>query len=435
MSGEPDAPRAGTEGIGSLKAYFSPVSRIVRQGPTMNQSNLLFTGIPLGWAGAIGSVVSVMFIGAILLAFLRLYQRRIVLPTDRGIRAIAAAFAFYIVADAISGAFNNHGWVTWREVAEDLPFIGFAFVYARLSLSRREDVLDMVELNAIGGAFVTVAIVLVETTILGRLRAEGMAGNPGVLAVIASLSYGICLLAATRRHGRMRQVALAAALAAAATLLLTGMRALWPFLLIGPVIPLVILRPALDWRAIRNGALAAAIPLLAVAYLTHGMVQLRLQALATGMEQAEAGNYEDSVGQRLILWKHGLNEALANPVVGAGPAITKVQPSQSLGYSHYHNFLLTAMIHSGIIGVIAILGLFAVPLMVLVSRVRDDVGRAGLSLLMVLYAIFLLSGSVGIMLGHDIHDTIFIYGTIVASFLIRGKQTLPAGQTVQDPIP
>lgn len=432
MKGDLPSSVAGSESTASLKAHFGPFGKFVGYRPTMNQSNLLFTGIPLGWAGVIGSAVSILFIGAILLAFLRLYQRRIVFPTDRSIRAIGIAFAFYILADVISAVFNNHGWITWREVIEDLPFIGFAFVYARLSLSRREDVLDMVEFGAIAGAFATIAIVAVEMTVFGHSRAEAAAGNPGVLAVIASLLYGICLLAATRRHGRMKWIALAAALAAAAAILLTGMRALWPFLLIGPMIPLLVLRPTFNWRAVRTGLLAAAIPLLAVAYLTQGVVESRVDALVKGVERAEAGNYDNSVGHRLILWQRGVNEALANPLVGSGPAAAKVQLPGNVIYSHYHNFLLNAMIRSGILGVLAIIGLFAVPLWVLVPRVRDETGRAGLSLLLVMYATFLLSGSVGIMLGHDIHDAMFIYGTIVASFLTAGRQTLPVGQTARN---
>lgn len=428
MRDEPDEPAVAAGGMSSIKAQLGPLGQLVRKGPTLNQSNLLFTGIPLGWAGVIGSAVSVMFGGAVLLAMLRLYQRKIRFPTDRGILAIAAAFAFYIAADVISALFNNHGWVTWREVVEDLPFIGFIFVYARLSFSRRADVLYMVELGAITGTFATAIVVTVELLTGNHSRAEGLAGNPGVLAVIASLAYGVCLIAAVRHNGRTRWVALMAALAAATILLLTGMRALWPFLLIGPIIPLAILRPALDWRAISKGALIAAAPLLLVAYLTHGMVQTRMDALVTGVEQAEAGNYSDSVGKRLVLWKYGLVRAFENPLVGTGPGTAKIETAESLGYSHYHNFLLNAMIRSGLVGVLALIGLFAVPLWVMVPMVRDPRTRdgeslAGLSLLVAMYATFLLSGSVGIMLGHDIHDTIFIYGTIVASFLVRGERT------------
>jgi hypothetical protein len=177
-----------------------PVTRLFDRRPTLDQMNLLFSGVVLGWAGVVGSVVSVLFSGAILLAFLRLYQRKIVFPSDRAILAIALAFAFYLAADVISGLFHNDGMVTWRQVAKDIPFLGFAFVYARLSLSRREDALDAVERGAILGAFATILVIGAELIFTAHDRAEGLAGNPGVLAVISSLVYGICLLAAVRHE-------------------------------------------------------------------------------------------------------------------------------------------------------------------------------------------------------------------------------------------
>jgi 5-dehydro-4-deoxyglucarate dehydratase len=51
---------------------------------------------------------------------------------------------------------------------------------------------------------------------------------------------------------------------------------------------------------------------------------------------------------------------------------------------------------------------------------KDGVGNIGLALMLALEAAYLLSGSVGIMLGHDILDTLFIYGMIVTSFIVLG---------------
>jgi O-antigen ligase len=374
-----------------------------------------------------GSGVSVLFSGAILLAFLRLYQRKIVFPSDRAILAVALAFAFYLAADVISGLFHNDGMVTWRQVAKDIPFLGFAFVYARLCLSRREDVLDAVERGAISGAFATLLVTGAELTFTAHDRAEGLAGNPGVLAVISSLVYGICLLSAVRHEERKRWVAFLAALAAATALLFTGMRALWPFLLIGPAIPLIVLRPALNWSVVRRGILIAILPLLLIGYMTYDMIATRMEALVEDVERTQVGQDDGSLGKRLVIWKHGLEKAEENPIIGSGPGSIKEDSSEVFGVSHYHNFLLNALVKSGVPGVLAILGLFIVPLVVVARRLRpaDGTGLAGLSLLLTLQITFLLSGSVGIMLGHDIHDALFIYGTIVACFLVAGKQTLP----------
>lgn len=429
MQNEPRETAHQGTGVDPRRSGSASITGFFRQRPTLNQMNLVFSGVVLGWAGVIGSTVSVLFSGAILLAILRLFQRKIVLPTDRGILAIGAAFAFYLVADVISAVFNNDGWITWREAVEDLPFLGFLVVYARLSLSRREDVIDAVERGAIGGAIAMLVLTIAELAFIRHARVEGMTGNPGVLAVVSSIVYGICLLAATRHGGKMRWIALAAALCAAVTILFTGMRALWPFLLIAPAIPIFVLRPALNWPAIRRGVIVGALPVLAVAYLTHGMIERRLEAAVLDVEKAEAGDYDSSIGKRLEMWKNGFHQAVQNPLLGAGPGLAREPNSPTMGLSHYHNFLLNSMVRSGIVGVLAILGLFIVPLWVLIPRARDDVGLTGLSLLLSVQIAFLLSGSVGIMLGHDIHDSLFIYSTIVASFLVTGRQTVPLAES------
>jgi O-antigen ligase len=375
----------------------------------------------------IGSVVSILFIGAILLSFLDVFHRKTVFPADRGVMAIVASFVFYVLADTISAIFNNDGWVTWREIIEDLPFLGFAFIYARVSLLNRKDLLDAVERGAIYGSFAMLAVVGTELIVTQHDRPEGMAGNPGVLALVSSLVYGICLLAATRRHGRMRWVALTGALCAATTVLFAGTRALWPFLFIAPVIPLIILRPVIDWAAVRRGAIISTLPLVAMAYLTCGSVERRLEALETDLNKAAIGNFDSSIGERITMWKSGLNKALERPLLGLGPGFERSSRSQGVHYTHYHNFLLNAMVRSGVLGVTAIVSIFIVPIWVFIRRLHDDVSRAGLSLLLILQCAFLLSGSVGIMLGHDIHDALFIFGTTVATALISRKQETPAG--------
>lgn len=388
--------------------------------PTLDEMNLAFTAAVIGYAGLLGSVVSILVIGAILLAFLRLYQNKIALPTNWYVLAIAAAFAFYCLADAISGAVNFDGWNTLSEVVETLPFLGFVFVYGRLSLSEREDVLSAVEFGAISGSYLTLILASCELAFTNHVRAEGMAGNSGVLAVISAILYGICVLSVVRRRGGLRWLALFATVSAGATLLLTGTRALWPFLAIALFIPLAVLRPRIDWPAIRRVALIAAIPTIAISYLTFHMVEARLAAIVNDYQQIEAGNYDSSIGDRLVLWQNGMKLAAEKPILGQGPGAAQAADSKTIGYSHFHNFLLNAMVRSGLLGVAAVLGIFVVPLWLLIRRRHDEVSLFGLAILVTVQAVFLLSGSVGIMLGHDIHDVLFIYSTITASFLVFG---------------
>jgi O-antigen ligase len=91
-----------------------------------------------------------------------------------------------------------------------------------------------------------------------------------------------------------------------------------------------------------------------------------------------------------------------------------------LVYTHFHNFLLDAWVRAGLIGVAALLMLLLVPLLIAVRARRDAVGNAGLAMMAVLVLTYAVSGMTNIMLGHDILDSLFIYGMITATFLIFG---------------
>lgn len=396
------------------------MDRLLRR-PTLDESNRLFTLVVIGWGGVVGSLVSILYAGAMLAALPRLYRRQIALPADCGVIAIAAAFALFFTTEALSGAINYEGWPTLRQLASNLPFLGFLLVYARLSLSSRADLMRAVEFGAVSGAFGALVLALVQVGMLDFERAEGAAGNPGVLALISALLYGLCILTAVRRPGRMRWMALVAAIGAAAALLLTGMRALWPMLLVAPFIPLVVLRPKIDPGALRRGALLSALPVALALYLTYGMVGERVESLVADLDRIEEGDYDSSVGKRLKMWHGGLELAAQEPVFGHGPAVSDTKKPELIGYSHLHNFVLNAMVRSGLAGVAAVLALFFVPLWVLVRRRGDAISLFGVAMLLTLQAAYLMSGLVGIMLGHDILDALFIYGTIVASFLVLGE--------------
>ncbi len=398
------------------------MTRLLRR-PTLDESNRVFTAVVIGWGGIVGSGVSILFSGAILAAAVRLYRRDIAFPADRDALAIGAAFALFFLSEALSGAVNYEGWPTLREVLSNLPFLGFLLIYARLSLSSRQGIVQAVEFGAVTGAFGAFAWVLVEIFVQDSPRAEGAAGNPGVLALISALLYGLCLLTATRRSDRLRWVALLAAICAAAALLLTGMRALWPMLVVAPFIPLAVLRPKIDAKALRRGVLVAALPAALAVFLTYGVVETRIGGLAADFDRIERGDYDSSIGKRLTMWDAGLDLATAKPVFGHGPAVSSDENPDRIGFSHLHNFLLNAMVRAGIVGVAAVLALFIVPLWVAARRGGDDISRFGVAMLLTLHAAFLMSGLVGIMLGHDILDALFIFGTVVASFLVLGRRT------------
>jgi O-antigen ligase len=398
----------------------------------MDQTNLVYTSAMIGWGAVIGSAISFLLSGAILWAIFRLYQRKIALPAQREVIWIGAAFALFFLSEALAGTLSYSGYKTFQEVAERLPFLGFLFVYGRLSLSRREDVLRSVEVGVVTGGFATLAYALFQAVVQGQPRAEGMAGNPGPFALVTAVLFGLAVITAMRRQDRMRLAAVLAAIATAVALILSGMRSLWPMLVIAPVIPLAIFRSRIPPSGSARAALFATAAVVIAGFFTMDTLQMRVAKLADDYERiVEHNDYDNSLGQRLRLWHVGLERAAERPIFGHGPGNAMEMPVgrrdteavQRLGYTHFHNFLLNAMVRSGLIGVTAILLMLVLPIWICARKPRDETGDFGFAMLLSIELAYVLSGVFGIMLGHDISDALFIYGIIVSSFLVLGKFT------------
>lgn len=395
--------------------------------PTMDQFNRVFTAATVGWGAIVGSVISFLFSGAILWAIFRLFQGRIRFPTDRSVLLIGTAFGLYFAAEALAGLVSFEGTPTLIKVGENLPFLGFLLVYARLALTCRDDVLTSCEIGIITGSFGAFAFAAYQVFLDGAGRAEGMAGNPGPFAVLCSVIYGMCIFISMRRNDRMQLWAGLAAIAAAGALLLSGMRSLWPMLLVAPVIAVAIGRPNLRWQGSQKLALGIVASSMAVLFLSFDLVSTRVQSFIGDYESISEGDYANSLGYRLRLWEAAAELASKQPIFGYGPGGAEVQVAQRIveaeigvNFSHSHNFVLDTMISSGLIGLAALLFMFAAPLWIAARRKRDNVADFGFMLMVTTTASYFFSGIVGIMLGHDILDAFFIYCFIVGSYLVLG---------------
>lgn len=411
--------------------------------PTLDQSNRAFTAAVIGGGGVAGSAVSVLVSGAVLVGLLRLWQGLIALPRDRQVWIIAAAFAARFLAETLSTLVNYTGpWDLYEGMISNLPFLGFVLIFARLSLTPREAVLRWAEYGAVGGGIGAGLFALSQVVILGMPRAEGLAGNSGPFALVCALLFAFCTLAALRNAGPMRQVAVAGAALSAVALLLSGMRSLWPMLLISPLLAVWLLgiRPRrLISASVLLGGLVAAAVLGAIAYPT---IERRVAALASDFERVEQGNYNNSLGQRLRVWNAAIELIGQKPVFGHGPGhvadaihqAARVEGQRDIFFTHAHNVFLNAMLRSGVPGLFAVVCLLAAPL-VLTARVRKDAtARAGFALLACVTAAYLINGLVNVSFGHDILDAVYISAMVTFTYLVFGPSPGSASDTVADAI-
>ena len=402
--------------------------------PTLDENNRWYTAVVIGGGGVAGSLVSFLLSSALVLGVWRLWQGYIAIPGNRSVRWIGAAFAFFFLAEALSTLINHvDRWTFLEGVVSNLPFLAFLIVFGRLSLTPRPDVLRWVEIGVIGGGIGAFLFACFQVFVQGLARAEGMAGNPGPFALVCSVLYSLLLVTAMRRRDLIGQLAGLAAVASAIAVLLSGMRSLWPILIMAPLLIAFMLGIFPKKANARKIGLGVVVPVLLVAALGYGTIENRMSKLADDYEQISVGEYDNSLGQRLRIWRAALRMIGESPVFGHGPGKARVEMAErttddggpAITYSHAHNFVLNTWMRSGFIGLAAMLSMFAVPLWVAGRAEKDEIGRTGYAMMCAICMCYVTTGLFNNSFGHDILDALFIYGMITTSYLVFGSSGTP----------
>lgn len=402
--------------------------------PTLDENNRWFTAVVIGGGGVAGSLVSFLYSSALVLGIWRLSLGLIALPRDRAVRLIGASFLAYFAAEALATLVNYSGPADLVEgMLANLPFVAFLVVFGRLSLTPRPDALRWVDYGSIGGAFGVGLYALIEVFVAGYPRAEGLAGNSGPFALISAVLFGFCVAIVIYRRDHMRKIAGGAALFAAVALILSGMRSLWPMLLLSPLLLVWLLGFVPEAVFTRRNALAAAVAAVVVASLGYSTVHTRVMSLVRDFEKVDAGNYDNSLGQRLRVWSAAIELIEQKPVFGQGPAhasraleaAASERGEKEITFTHAHNLALNALMRSGIFGLATVIAMFFVPLWLAGRRKKDEIGQIGYALMVTLCTTYLVNGAVNISFGHDIVDAFFLYCMITTVYLVFGPSGTP----------
>jgi O-antigen ligase len=414
-----------------------PVTLKDLRKPTLDENNRWFTAVVIGGGGVVGSFASFLVSSALVLGIWRLAQGYIAIPRDRSVRWIGAALALFFLAEAVSTLVNYvDRWTFVEGFISNLPFLAFLIIYGRLSLTPRPDVLRWVEIGAIGGGIGAFLFALVQVYIRGFPRAEGFAGNPGPFALVCSVIYCLLIVTAMRRRDLTGRIAAIAAAASAVAVLLSGMRSLWPILIVAPALMAFMLGyvPKRANAAKIGGGLAAAV--LVVGALGYGTIENRVMRLVDDYERVAAGQYNNSLGQRLRIWRAAVSLIGESPVFGHGPGKARIEMAKrtaedggrAITYSHAHNFVLNTWMRSGILGVAAMLSMLIVPLWQAGRADKDAIGRTGYAMMCAICLCYVTTGLFNNSFGHDILDAVFIYGIITTSYLVFGPSATPRRQ-------
>ncbi|WP_367715461.1 O-antigen ligase family protein [Nitratireductor sp. GISD-1A_MAKvit] len=401
-------------------------------------TNRLFTLGAFSLPPVLGSVTSVVWHGGALWCVFEVLSKRRRLSPDRAMRWLAALMLVYIAANIAAFLAGNPSWALAYKLLPLATFLLFPFSYSIWTISDRQEVAHAVLLGCTLASFGALVLALIQYGYLG-LRAEGGAGNALVFADVACLAGLSCLAGALILDDRRVPVLLFAFMAAFCAVIMSGSRSVWGVMIVLTLIELFVFRKRV-MKVIRGRVLALVGMALIIVVLTSGLIVDRFETLLVNLDRlTQSADYSTSVGLRVALWETGLKLFAERPILGYGLQNTSDLIRQILhesygldvSFTHFHNGFLTILVEGGIVAGGAIVAMFALitffAIRALSSR-NEPVTRLGGMILLVLVAVYAGGGSVNIVFGHDILDTVFMMFLIVGLYLSCGTSRLPDAQ-------
>lgn len=94
------------------------------------------------------------------------------------------------------------------------------------------------------------------------------------------------------------------------------------------------------------------------------------------------------------------------------------------GFSHFHNGFLTALVEAGILGAVTLAAIFVVAARNAAKVLRtstDAIERFGATLIVIVVITYLTAGMTGILVGHDILDSVLMIFLVSGTYLASGR--------------
>lgn len=404
--------------------------------------NVYFSILCFFFPPVLGSLVSFVFNGGALasLAMIGAGKRRF--NIDRPMIWLTVAIYAYCAANLMASIVNNS---LARDAPHLIPLVTFLFFpvsYSTWSVTQKATLARTIVLSSMAACFVALLMAVIQQYWMG-VRAEGGAGNPIVFATVVCLAVVVCVAGALSGIERARNPLFYAALAGTIAIIYSGSRIVWLALLIAGIAVLLINHRRLRGRnAVRVLLLLTAVGVVIAAFgfqAISGRVDfLRSDWDALGTHD----NYDTSVGIRVALWEIGLKAFHDMPVFGHGVGASQLlikqgfhdQFAMDTGFNHFHNGFLTALVQAGILGAVTLAAIFVFAAGNAVRVLRnsgDPVERFGATMIVIVVITYLTAGMTGILIGHDILDSVLMVFLVCGTYLASGRQApLAEGQAL-----
>lgn len=209
--------------------------------------------------------------------------------------------------------------------------------------------------------------------------------------------------------------------------ILSGSRGAWI------VAPIILCGLAWNYSAIFKSKKIAISLVMLLTVTTFGLsqstvVQKRIGQAFTDIAKLEQGNMNSSLGKRIVLWDSALTSTAEAPIFGLGyegrvesrkAQVARGEMAQQSDYwlqVHAHNEYLEALSVFGVIGFVALMGIFLIPLYFHIKHESEDDAQRVLNQAGIVNIIATMGyGMTQVFLGHN-SGAIF-YPVMVAIFL------------------
>ena len=407
--------------LSSIKEKFTP-----------SLANIYFS-IVCFLSPVVGSAVSFVFNGGGLWSALLIALKRRRFNSDRPMLAMTAAIYAYCGANLLASIINNSIVRDASHLLSLVTFLFFPVSYSAWSISQKTPLVRVIILSSICACLGALVLAIIQQYWLG-IRAKGGAGNAIVFAEVACLCVMICLTGIVSGIEKAKGGVLdGAVLAGTVAIIYSGSRILWLALLVAGIAVLLINLPKLKGTsAIRLLLLLAATGIVS-AVLGFRVIADRTDFLFADWNSLSThGDYTTALGLRVALWDIGLKAFREAPLFGHGmgavsPLMMKgfqEQYGMTAGFSHFHNGFLTALVGAGILGAVTLAAIFVVAARNAAKVLRtsiDPIERFGATMIVIVVITYLTAGMTGILVGHDILDSVLMVFLVSGTYLASGR--------------
>jgi len=407
---------------------------------TPSRINIYFSTLCFFFPPVLGSVVSFVFNGGGLWSVLLIVFKKRRFNTDRAMMALTIAIYAYCAANLVASIVNN---ALVQDAPRLIPLVTFLFFpvsYSTWSISQKTTLVRIIVLSSLAACFIALLLAVAQQYWVG-MRAKGGAGNAIVFAEVLCLAVMVCVAGALSGIERHRIALLCAALGGTIAIIYSETRIVWLALLIAGIAVLLINQRRLRGRnAVRLLLLLAAVGVV-VAAVGFQTISGRIEFLRADWNALGAqGHYDTSLGFRVALWEIGLKAFRETPLFGHGVGATQFlirqgfrdQFGMDAGFNHFHNGFLTALVQAGLLGAVTLAAIFVVAATnatMVLRNSTDPIERFGATMIVIVVITYLTSGMTGILVGHDILDSVLMVFLVSGTYLACGRQApLPQHQ-------